>query len=200
MGVWGCVSVWPALASRAGGWEMPNLPMACGRPGGKSSHREVVVPLLLPVFTPPPPLCSALACGNTKLLVTLNKLISGLNSLGGPVTGGAGPAVNPGLASATAKLTAAANDPESNTLRGGARAQGTGSARGFAGAALWEKDRGDAPSWQQCPGGSDSFGHFSELQRLEFILKVPGPAVAVGHLVVFLSCSWLKESWFLPAL
>ena len=54
MGVQGCTLVQPVLASRAGGREVPNLPMASGYPGGKeNSPRMVVSPPLLPVFTPP---------------------------------------------------------------------------------------------------------------------------------------------------
>lgn len=63
---------------------MPDLLMGCGYPWGNES--SIVLgwrsPLLLPVFTFPAP------CSNTKPLMTLNKLIWGLNSLQG-----AGPGV-----------------------------------------------------------------------------------------------------------
>lgn len=63
---------------------MLNLPVACGHPGGQgNSPRMVISPPLLPVFTPPRSPLSALACSNTKLLMTLNKLMWGLNSLPG---------------------------------------------------------------------------------------------------------------------
>lgn len=61
------------------------------------------------------PLCLMLARGNAKLLLTLNKLISGLNSLLGAGNRRAGPSCQFQISDCPAKLTAA-NDPESNTL------------------------------------------------------------------------------------
>lgn len=64
VGVQSCMSVQPVLASGAGGWEMPNLPMAYGRPRGKESGPQIVFsPWLLPVFTPP---CSPLLDGHLQ--------------------------------------------------------------------------------------------------------------------------------------
>lgn len=85
-GVQGCTLAWPVPASGAGSQEMPNwrcrtCPRLVVVPG--DSPQMVVSPPLLPVFTPPRSPLSALACSNTKLLMTLNKLIWGLNSLPG---------------------------------------------------------------------------------------------------------------------
>lgn len=60
------------------------------------------------------PLCLMLARGNAKLLLTLSKLISGLNSLLGAGNRRAGPSCQFQISECPAKLTA--NDPESNTL------------------------------------------------------------------------------------
>lgn len=74
----GCPLVQPALARGAGGQEMPDLFTSCGYPRGKENSHRIVVSPLLPVFTFPAP---SAPCSNAELLMTLNKLISGLNSL-----------------------------------------------------------------------------------------------------------------------